>query len=138
MSMVGAERERDTQDLKQAPGSELSAQSHTRGLNSRTVRSWPQPKSALNHLSHSGAPPVAFINTSLFHMLFLPHQCVRLRSDLCIVAGEVLKSPGSIPKRVLCPVISWPKVTTNTTLQDMSPSAGRGGKVRCQEQEDRT
>ena len=39
MSRRGAERERDTQNLKQAPGSELSAQSLTWGLNSRTVRS---------------------------------------------------------------------------------------------------
>ena len=41
----GRARERETQYLKQAPGSELSAQSPTRGLNSRTARSWPEPKS---------------------------------------------------------------------------------------------
>ena len=35
----GAERERETQNLKQTPGSELSAQSLTRGSNSQTVRS---------------------------------------------------------------------------------------------------
>ena len=33
------EKERETQNLKQAPDSELSAQSLTRGLNSRTARS---------------------------------------------------------------------------------------------------
>ena len=33
------ERGRETQNLKQAPGSELSAQSLTQGSNSRTVRS---------------------------------------------------------------------------------------------------
>ena len=38
------QRERETQNLKQAPGSELSAQSPTRGSNPRTVRSWPEPK----------------------------------------------------------------------------------------------
>ena len=32
-------RERESQNLKQAPGSELSAQSPTRGSNSQTVRS---------------------------------------------------------------------------------------------------
>ena len=32
----GAERERETQDPKQAPGSELSAQTPMRGLNSQT------------------------------------------------------------------------------------------------------
>ena len=39
------QRERETQNPKQAPGSELSAQSPTRGSNSRTARSWPEPKS---------------------------------------------------------------------------------------------
>ena len=39
------QKERETQNLKLAPGSELSAQSLTRGLNSQTVRSWPEPKS---------------------------------------------------------------------------------------------
>ena len=33
-----SERERETQNLKQAPGSELGAQSPTRGSNSRAVR----------------------------------------------------------------------------------------------------
>ena len=37
--------ERETQHRKQAPGSELSAQSPTRGSNSRTVSSRPEPKS---------------------------------------------------------------------------------------------
>ena len=35
----GRGRERGRQNLKQAPGSELSAQSQTQGLNSQTVRS---------------------------------------------------------------------------------------------------
>ena len=39
MSREGAERERETQNQKQAPGSELSLQSLTRGSNPRTVRS---------------------------------------------------------------------------------------------------
>ena len=49
------QRERETQNLKQTPGSELSAQSLTWGLNPRTARSWPEPKT-LNQLSHPGAP----------------------------------------------------------------------------------
>ena len=44
MSGGGAERERETQNLKQAPGSELSAQSPTWGSNSQTARSFPEPK----------------------------------------------------------------------------------------------
>ena len=35
----GGERERETQNPKRAPGSELSAQSLTRGSNSQIVRS---------------------------------------------------------------------------------------------------
>ena len=35
----GPERERETQNPKQVPGSELSAQSLMRGLNSQTMRS---------------------------------------------------------------------------------------------------
>ena len=50
------QRERETQNLKQTPGSELSAQSLMRGLNSRTVRSWPERSRTLNRLSHPGAP----------------------------------------------------------------------------------
>ena len=45
MSRGGAERERETQNLKQTPGSELSAQSLTWGSTSGAVRSWPEPKS---------------------------------------------------------------------------------------------
>ena len=39
------QREGETQNLKQAPGSEVSAQSLTRSSNSRSVRSWPELKS---------------------------------------------------------------------------------------------
>ena len=39
------QRKRETQNLKHIPGSELSAQSPTRGSNSLAVRSWPEPKS---------------------------------------------------------------------------------------------
>ena len=39
------QREGETQNLKQVPGSELSAQSLTRGSNSQPARSWPEPKS---------------------------------------------------------------------------------------------
>ena len=39
------QRERETQNPKQAPGFELSAQSLTRGSNSQTARSGPEPKS---------------------------------------------------------------------------------------------
>ena len=38
------QRERETQNPKQAPGSELSAQSPMQGSNSKTVRSWSELK----------------------------------------------------------------------------------------------
>ena len=52
---VEGQRERETQNPKKAPGSELSAQSPTWGLNSQVLRSWPEPKSMLNLLSHPDA-----------------------------------------------------------------------------------
>ena len=45
VSRGGAEREGETQNSKQAPGSMLSAKRPKRGSNSQTVRSWPEPKS---------------------------------------------------------------------------------------------
>ena len=39
------QREGDTESPKQAPGSKLSAQNRSRGLNSRTTRPRPKPKS---------------------------------------------------------------------------------------------
>ena len=39
------QRERETQNLKQASGSELSAQSPVEGSNSQTARLWPELKS---------------------------------------------------------------------------------------------
>ena len=45
MSGGGAERERETQNLKPAPGSELSAQSPMGGSNPRTGSSRPELKS---------------------------------------------------------------------------------------------
>ena len=52
-----AERERETQYPKQAPGSELSGQSPTWASNSWTVKSWPESKSDTQPTeSHPGAP----------------------------------------------------------------------------------
>ena len=44
VSRGGAEREKDIQNQKQAPGSQLSTQSPTWGSNSWTVRSCPELK----------------------------------------------------------------------------------------------
>ena len=53
----GGDRERETQNPKQASGSGLSStQSPTRGSNSWASRSWPERSWTLNQLSHPGAP----------------------------------------------------------------------------------
>ena len=65
--MGEGQRERETQNRKQAPGSEPSAQSPTRGSNSRTARSWPGWSRTLNRLRHPGAPNLIFFKKrSLF------------------------------------------------------------------------
>ena len=59
-SMNAGGTEKETQNLKQAPGSELSAQSPMQGSNPRAVRElWDHELSRsqmLNWLSHPGAP----------------------------------------------------------------------------------
>ena len=66
------QRTRETQNPKQTPGSELSAQSPTRGLNPQTERSWPELKSVANRLSHPGTPMCfEFYQMYLLHLLRL-------------------------------------------------------------------
>ena len=55
------QREREGQNAKQASGSELSAQSLTRGLSPQTGRSWRSRSWALNQLSHPGTPGLRFL-----------------------------------------------------------------------------
>ena len=55
------QRETETQDPKQAPGSKPSAQNPMVGLNPQTMRSWPEPKSVLNQLSHPGTPEIYYL-----------------------------------------------------------------------------
>uniref|UniRef100_A0A8C8WXL7 DIS3-like exonuclease 1 n=1 Tax=Panthera leo TaxID=9689 RepID=A0A8C8WXL7_PANLE len=55
------EREGDRQTLKQAPGSEPSAQSPVWGLNSGTVRYDLRQSQTLTRLSHPGAPAFSFL-----------------------------------------------------------------------------
>ena len=61
----GRAERKEEQNPKQAPGSKLSAQSPMRGSNSGTVRSWLEPKSHTNWLSHPGAPRKFFLITAL-------------------------------------------------------------------------
>ena len=57
-------RERETQDLKQAPGSELSAQSRTWALKPQTVRSWPEPKSDAQLTEPPRHPKPLYVNVN--------------------------------------------------------------------------
>ena len=54
-------REREAQNLKQAPGSEPSARSPTWGLNSQTARSWPEPKSDAQPTEPLRRPSMIFL-----------------------------------------------------------------------------
>ena len=82
------QRERETQNPKQVPGSELSAQSPSWGSNPQTVRSWPEPKSDLNRLSHPGAP-------NLFVCLFIIFERERERGGEGQREGETQSHIGS-------------------------------------------
>ena len=55
------QRERETRNQKQAPDSELSAQSPTWGSNSQTVRLWPKPKSVAQPAEPSRRPEIACV-----------------------------------------------------------------------------
>ena len=82
------QRKRETQNPKQAPGSELSAQSLVWGSNSRAMRSWPESKSDVQltelprHLFKKkfflmfiyfwgrGRDSVEFIKCSFYHLKY--------------------------------------------------------------------
>ena len=71
---VGEEqRERETQNPKQAPDSELSAQRPMRGSNSWTVRSWPGPKSDASPTEPPRCPYIFFIQSSIDGHLHCRH-----------------------------------------------------------------
>ena len=58
------QREKETQNLKQAPGSELSAQSPARGPRGHDL----SQSRMLNQMSHPGTPIVHFLNSQIvFH-----------------------------------------------------------------------
>ena len=76
------QRQMETQNLKQAPGSELSTQSLTWGLNSLTVRSWPELKSG----AYLTEPPRNSNNSCLLEYLVgvgaLLGACLAVSSSL--------------------------------------------------------
>ena len=81
------QRERETQNRKQAPGSEPSAQSPTRGSNSRSTRSWPGWNRTLNQLRHPGAP---LLNLSTVILLHFSHPKLhRFQTNCHFLDGTV-------------------------------------------------
>ena len=55
-------RGRGRGDRGSKAGSQMTTESPAWGLNSRTTRSWPKPKSDINRMSHPGAPKILFLN----------------------------------------------------------------------------
>ena len=119
------QRERETQNRKQAPGSEPSAQSPTRGSNSQTARSWPGWSRTLNQLRHPGAPP---------GVVFLICTCNALKSfemalviHLTLMSNILLTSVGLLT-HVKCPDSgSW----TCAADRKHSKSAQESRGVKC-------
>ena len=115
---VEGQRERETQNQKQAPGSEPSAQSPTRGPNSRTTRSWPGWSRTLNRLRHPGAPERIFFNIDLFwrdrERQNMSSGGAEREGDAELEPGSRLRALGTKPDVGLEPmnheIMSWAEV----------------------------
>ena len=98
------QRERGTQNPKLATGSELSAQSPTRGSNSRTVRSWPEPKSDAQSTEPPRRPnpntlwPLVCLFFLFIHLVInLPCiNCIPLAENMLIICIPKLWHSGII------------------------------------------
>ena len=94
------QRERETQNRKQAPGSELSAHSPTRGLNSQTVRSWPELKLDAQPTEPPRRPYLLLFNVgnvivSIFQILETKHIHLHWRlQDALILCKKTPTSPS--------------------------------------------
>ena len=86
------QRGRETQNPKQAPGSELSAQSPTGGLNSQTARSRPEPKSDAYQLNHPSAPTGLLLNEI---RIFWFHNTSLWYSGKMCLKDNVSEKPGN-------------------------------------------
>ena len=93
------QRERETQNRKQAPGSEPSDQSLTRGSNSRTARSWPELKSDVSPTEPPRRPKLHFLYWSgestwidcyvwyeVVQLSYFPPECIpHIPGTICIL-----------------------------------------------------
>ena len=85
------QRERERQNPKQAPGSELSAQSLMWGSNSRTVRSWPELMSKTWPIEPPRRPQQHFFLTALEEVSPSGHSVQAHPGDLPSLPALVLK-----------------------------------------------
>ena len=85
------QRERETQNQKQAPGSEPSAQSLTQGSNSRTTRSWPEPKSDTQPTEPPRCPWSAVILIQIYSsLLFNSFTTMRMTFQYMFLSNEIM------------------------------------------------
>ena len=116
MSRGEAGKERETQNLKPAPGSKLSAQSPTWGSNSPTVRSWPEPKSEAQPTEPPRRPNV---------YLFLRDRARGGKGVTQSEAGPSSKPSAQSPRRGLSQsqslTVTWAKVSGPTDGASRAP-----------------
>ena len=91
----GGDRERETQNPKQALVSELSAQSPTQGSNSWTMRSWPEPKSDAQPTEPPRRPSFYLFNEATSTFKFAHMACIFLTAlqegEICVVGAVCTK-----------------------------------------------
>ena len=85
-------RERETQNLKQAPGSQLSVQSPMRSSNPGAMRSWPEPKSEASPTEPPRRPLPDFSWVNLYPYFFCWMTQANLVSLSNLIACLVLQS----------------------------------------------
>ena len=118
------QRERETQNLKQAPGFELSAQSLRWGSNSQTARSWPELKWDTYRLSHPGALENVF---KMLYSLDSDKKNSRFILRETAWAGEEQREMGQKIRSGLCPDSREPNVELEHTNHQITTWA----EVRC-------
>ena len=128
----GTERKGDTQDPKQAPGREPSAQSPGQGSNSRTARSGPEPKSDARP-SDPGAPARHFSCPTLAYQLAPVHLAHTACPTPACPCGPAPPNPPPLPSSFcpttpsLCQDQCLPAVPPVTTSLPHPAGAGSSG-----------
>ena len=87
----------------------MSAQSPMWGSNSWTMRSWPEPKSALNWLSHPGAPTLTFLKFFIkkIFLMFTFYFWERERHGAWVGEGQREKETQNSKQAPCCQHKPW-------------------------------